>query len=413
MRVLTLEQRARRHEKIFEFDEAAHLYFRAAWLEQSGANRFSNLMRAASCKERAQNWRQQSGLWERLAYELAKSTGWEFPDRMESFRSRHLEPGQLGIFHIISYTEWMSPSSELVHLVKGEEEIGLRRLQRAWAYQWGAEEAEASGRLTHAARLWRLAGLSFADEHCPLQDRYREAARSFLHGATSTLHAGEWVPMTFVASVPWNSTSIEWGDPKPKTSTENEVTVQDDVQTDSRTDLGWHRYAWENYLQSVKAPTAQADALDEWARELNQLQQLLVVAGDRHHGAQLYRERMQTQLRILKLRHRWMVLLFRNLYHWTSLSGSSVWRTLLTVLIVNAAILPLLYWSTGAARAGTLGPQRASFPQALIMSLANVVSLSTSSARVVTEWASALQVLQAISGYFILAFIVWVAQRFH
>lgn len=408
-----LERSARRHEKRFEFDEAAHLYFRAAALERSGNNRFSNLMRAASCKERAQNWRQQSGLWERLAYELAKSTGWKFPDRMESFRSRHLEPGQLGIFHIISYDEWMRPASELVHLVKGKEELGLRRLQRAWAYQWGAEEAEASGRLTHAARLWRLAGLSFADEQCPLEDRFREAARAFLHGATSTLRAGEWVPMIFVATVPWDSSSIEWGDPKTKATAEDHEPDQSGVQTECRTDLGWHHYAWENYLQAIKDPTAQADALDEWARELNQLQQMLIAAGDRRHGARLYQQRMQANLRILKLRRQRMVFIFRELYHWTTLSGSSVRRALLTALIVNAVILPLLYWSTGAAQAGISGQHHATFVQTLILSLANVVSLSTSSAHVVTEWATALQALQAVSGYFILAFIVWVAQRFH
>ena len=180
VRISKLERSARRHERRFEFDEAAHLYFRSAMLEKSGAaSRLSNLMRAASCKERAQNSRQQSGLWERLAYELAKSTGGRFTDQMESFRARHLEPGQLGIFHIISYNEWMSPASGLVHLGKGQEEAGLRWLQRAWAYQWGAEEAEASGRLTHAARLWRLAGLSFADEHCPLQDRFRKQRGHF------------------------------------------------------------------------------------------------------------------------------------------------------------------------------------------------------------------------------------------
>ena len=94
-RLLRLERIARRHEKRFEFDEAAHQYFRSAMLEKSGVSRSSNLMRAASCKERAQNWRQQSGLWERLAYELAKQTGWKFTDRMESFRARHLEPGQM------------------------------------------------------------------------------------------------------------------------------------------------------------------------------------------------------------------------------------------------------------------------------------------------------------------------------
>jgi hypothetical protein len=382
-------------------------------LEESSNNRFSNLMRAASCKERAQNWRQQSGLWERLAYELAKSTGVHFPDRMEAFRARHLEPGQLGIFHIISYDEWMSPASGLVHLVKGEEEKGLRWLQRAWAYQWGAEEAEASGRLTHAARLWRLAGLSFADDDCPLQDRFREAARSFLHGATSTLGAGEWVPMMFVAKVPWDSASVEWGDPKTGTVTEDRQPGPDKGLTGRRTDLAWHQYAWQKYVQGIKDSTAQADARDEWARELNQLQQMLSTVGDRYHAALLYQERMRVQHKILRLRHQWTTLLFRKLYYWTSLSGSSVRRALLTTLIVNAIIFPLLYWSTGVALAGTSEQHRASFPETLIMSLANLVSFSTSSAHVSTEWASALQTLQAVSGYFILAFIVWVSQRFH
>lgn len=413
VRMSRLEHNARRHEKRFEFDEAAHLYFRSAMLQQSGAHRFANLMRAASCKERSQNWRQQSGLWERLAYELAKSTGWKFPERMESFRARHLEPGQLGIFHIISYDEWMRPASALVQLTKGQEEIGLRRLQRAWAYQWGAEEAEASGRLTHAARLWRLAGLSFADEHCPLQDRFREAARAFLHGATSTLRAGEWVPMMFVATVPWDSTSIEWGDPKTEAVTESYKLDSNDPHSECRTDLEWHQYAWTNYLQGIRDRAAQADALDEWARELNQLQQLIIATGDRRHGAQLYQERMLVEHKILRTRRRWIPLLYRELYHWTSLSGSSVRRALLTAFIANVVIIPLLYWSTGAAQAGISGQDRASVPDTLILSLANVVSLSTSSAHLVTEWATALQALQAVGGYFILAFIVWVAQRFH
>lgn len=224
--------------------------------ESGAASRFSNLMRAASCKERAQNWRQQSGLWERLAYELAKSTGWNFTDRMESFRARHLEPGQLGIFHIISYDEWMSPASGRVHLVKGQEETGLRWLQRAWAYQWGAEEAEAGGRLAHAARLWRLAGLSFADEHCPLQDRFREAARSFLHGATSTLRAGEWVPMMFVATVRWDAKSVDWGDPKTEATSEDQKPESNESRTKYRTDLEWHQYAWQEYFEGIKGSPA-------------------------------------------------------------------------------------------------------------------------------------------------------------
>ena len=121
---------------------------------------------------------------------------------------------------------------------------------------------------------------------------------------------------------------------------------------------------------------------------------------------------MRLQIRLLRIGYQWAPLLFRRIYYWTTLSGSSVRRALFTALIVNAVILPLLYWSTGAARAGTSGRRHTGFLDVLILSLANVVSLSTSSAHIVTEWASVLQVLQAISGYFILAFIVWVAQRF-
>jgi hypothetical protein len=411
-RVSRLERIARRHEKRFEFDEAAHLYFRSAMLEKSGASRSSNLMRAASCKERAQNWRQQSGLWERLAYELAKETGWKFTDRMESFRARHLEPGQLGIFHIISYEEWTKPANTLVHLDEGEE-TEVRWLQLAWAYQWGAEEAEANGRLGHAARLWRLAGVSFADERCPVQDHYRQAARSFLHGATCTLRSGDWIGMLRVTEEPWNTKTIDWGDPRTKAATEDQEPGSNDIRDKLLTDLQWHQYAWEEHLEDIKDPGDKAKAREEQERELNQLQQLLIAAGDRSYAARCYQERMRVQLEILRIRHQWMALLFRKLDYWTSRSGSSVRLALLTTFIVNALLLPLLYWSTDAAWGGTSGQHRASFSETVIMSLANVVSFSTSSAHVVTEWASALQVVQAISGYFILAFIVWVTQRFH
>ena len=90
------------------------------------------------------------------------------------------------------------------------------------------------------------------------------------------------------------------------------------------------------------------------------------------------------------------------------------WRRLplLIALAVNAGVLPLLYWSTGVAHAGALGAHRASFVDTLILSLASLVSFSTTRAHITAQWASALQTLQALSGDFILAFILWVAQRF-
>jgi hypothetical protein len=59
-----------------------------------------------------------------------------------------------------------------------------------------------------------------------------------------------------------------------------------------------------------------------------------------------------------------------------------------------------------------VGTAHATFVDALILSLANVVSLWTSRAHIAAKWASALQALQAISGYVILAFVLWVALRF-
>jgi hypothetical protein len=409
--VSRLERSARAHEKNFEFDEAAHLYFRAASLEGPGQRRYSNLMRAASCKERAQNWRQQSGLWERLAYELAKTTDVDFSREMESFRDRTKEPGQFGIFHIISYREWASPTSRLVHLVKGKEQESLHWLQRAWAYQWAAEEAEASGRLSHAARLWRLAGLCFINEACPLEDRLRQAARSFLHAATSTLRSAEWEPMPFVATLRWNAITIDWGDPETRESVNREVTASGKKPDKKRTDLEWHEHAWCEYLKHIGDADRKA-ALEERARELKQLQQMLISVGDRHHSVQAYQARMRTDIQLCRLSHRWMRLVIRQLYYSTTLSGSSVRRPLLIALAINAGVLPLIYWSTGVAHAGVVGAHRASFADTLILSLSSLVSFSTSRAHIVAQWASALQALQALSGYFILAFILWVAQRF-
>ena len=409
--VSRLERSARAHENKFEFDEAAHLYFRAAALEGPGQRRYANLMRAASCKERAQNWRQHSGLWERLAYELAKATGVDFPLEMESFRSRAKEPGQLGIFHIISYREWASPTSRLVHLAKDQEQVSLYHLQRAWAYQWAAEEAEASGRLGHAARLWRLAGMCFKQENCPLEDRWRQAARSFLHAATSTLRSVEWEPMPFVATVGWDASTIEWGDPQTRESDTGQVTARTSADDKKHTDLEWHRLAWSEYLKRIKGTERKA-ALEEQARELKQLQQMLISVGDRRHGVQAYRERMRTNIQFYKLSRDWARLVTMKLYYWTSKSGSSVRWPLLIALAVNAGVLPLLYWSTGVAHAGALGAHRASFVDTLILSLASLVSFSTTRAHITAQWASALQTLQALSGYFTLAFILWVAQRF-
>jgi hypothetical protein len=415
-RIDKLEKSARLHERKFEFDAAAHLYFRSAMLSELGTRRFSNLMRAASCKERAQNWRQQSGLWERLAYELAKSIGRKFPPQMEAFRARKADNGQLGIFHIISYDEWASPTGGLIQLVQGEEDNSLHALQRAWAYQWAAEEAEANGRLAYAARLWRLAGLSFMDPLCPLKDRQRDAARSFLHGATCTLRAGEWVETMFVATVPWDADAIEWGDPDPETIEKfrrvRAMSALNEIRSQGRTDIGWHQFAWDTFLAGINDPTSRRDALEERARELKQIQQLLIAAGDRPHGVEIYRKRMQIDIKVARLYHQWKQSLLKQLYYWTSRSGSSAVIPLFIALIVNAGVLPLLYWSTGAAYAGTSGTHRASFVDTLILSLANVVSLSTSRAYIAAQWASALQTLQAISGYVILAFVLWVALRF-
>ena len=211
---------------------------------------------------------------------------------------------------------------------------------------------------------------------------------------------------------PWNTKTIDWGDPKAKATTEDQKPDSNDIRDNLLTDLQWHPYAWEKYLEDIKEPGDKAKAREGQARELNQLQQLLIAAGDRSHAARCYQERMRVQLKILRIRHQWMALLFRKLDYWTSRSGSSVRLALLTALIVNAVLLPLLYWSTGAALEH-FGQHRASFSETVMMSLANVVSFSTSSAHIVTEWASALQVVQAISGYFILAFIVWMTQRFH
>jgi ABC-type multidrug transport system permease subunit len=170
--------------------------------------------------------------------------------------------------------------------------------------------------------------------------------------------------------------------------------------------------AWQEYLAGINDPESRRDALEEQARELKQLQQLLIGVGDRRHGVDLYRKRMRIEIKVDKLYHRWKQALLKQLYHWTCLSGSSAIRPLLIALTLNAGLLPLLYWSTGAAYAGTSGTAPASFVDTLILSLANVVSLSTSRAQIVAQWASALQALQALSGYVILAFVLWVALRF-
>jgi hypothetical protein len=219
----------------------------------------------------------------------------------------------------------------------------------------------------------------------------------------------------FVATFPWDAEAIEWGDPAPEAIEEfrrvRTMSVLYAVRG-SRTDVGWHQFAWDTFLACINDPPSLGDALEERARELKQIQQLLIAAGDRHHGVEIYRKRMQIDIKVARLYHKWNQYLLKQLYYWTSLSGSSAVIPLIIALIVNAGILPLLYWSTGAAHAGTSGTQHASFVDTLILSLANVVSLSTSRAYIAAQWASALQTLQAISGYVILAFVLWVALRF-
>lgn len=141
---------AKKADENFDFFRAYSLFVRTA-LE---FDKFEDINQANICWARAATcWEKynRSALWEFLGNRLGNLTNpnYKFPSPSN--------PGQSGMYHIISWKEWIKPENHYY----GYDLKAERKHQQAWAYMWAGEAAEIEHRFSSAGRFFRKAAISW------------------------------------------------------------------------------------------------------------------------------------------------------------------------------------------------------------------------------------------------------------
>jgi hypothetical protein len=425
-----LLKQARRYEDAFRFEDAYREYLRAADAFHArvdgddGASMNSEpfaLMRAGQCLEMLQPWRAHTAIWERLGNLLGNSIDTSLP-----FRTPKAE-GQHNLYHIISYTEWL----EGLHGVDDLARLSWKRQQQAWAYSWAAEEAEENNRYVLAARLYRKAAVTWTlnaplrsesgrlvgraalgskdPEHrnlLELSGPWLEGARCYYKAALCAQSSGDAESLARILE-PWVPAENEWG-----RSSDEYVPVDS-----GRSDLERLQECWTNYLGLARSGTSatvsadrQVAGLEDYARQLTDVQRGYARRGERKRAIRVYRRRQQIldQAHIVA-GHR-LRFFVRKLYWWTTGSGSSMGRAFLTAGLLYLIVFPLIFcfWSKFEV---SIPPTQPHFADALVFSIGNVVSITSTRFTTPSLLVSAMQASEAITGYLVLGYIVWLALR--
>jgi hypothetical protein len=425
-----LLSQARGFEDTEKFEDACRLYLLAAdaFHERPAPDDLTGmnseafaLMRAGQCLEMLQPWRAHTAVWERLGNLLGNSI-----DRSLPFRTPK-EKGQHNRYHIISYTEWLEGPKDADDLAR----LSWKRQQQAWSYSWAAEEAEANNRYLLAARLYRKAGAAWTvnaqlnreqgrlDSGVALGSRdpehqyllkpsgpWLEGARCFYKASLCAQSSGDAETLSRVMD-PWVAAENEWG-----RATGEAITVTGGHSDVKRLEECWKIYLGltRNGAQFEVSPSEQVSGLETFARQLSDIQRGFARMGERARAITVYQKRQGILDKANSLAGHRVRFASRKLYWWTTGSGSSMTRAFLTAGIAYLLAFPAVFyfWSRFGLSNSHSHPN---FADAVVFSVGNVVSITSTRYLTPSLLTSATQALEAVTGYLALGYIVWLALR--
>lgn len=363
---------------------------------------FLALVRAGLSLERFQNWRALSALWEMTGNRLGDAA---YPGH--TFPLPH-DPGQSGMFHIISWTKWKDPEAGYYR----NDEPAKRKHQQYWAYLWAAEALEAERHYRGAAKNYRKAGLaaqfsSFGDRTQPDEDgywttirverkrglKYRFAAECYFKAIKNHIAAHGVLRHSYKA------VDALWYGPTSGKTDGHEMPLSD-LQ---RLHDCWH--AFREVRTSVGDKEGCISAFEEEVRELQEIQHLLRTAGNDSQARYVFWQRRHIELKLTpwpKCFGSWLKYLFLDASNVIRISLNS-----LAFVVITFIIFPYLYLSQDIIQMtnGTDGP---SISDAILQSCAATVAVSIPEIAPAYYWGHIVSVGQSFLFYFFLIYMVYV-----
>lgn len=412
--------RARVAERRQRFDAASQSFILAARSAQRGnrpAMQIRSLMRAASCLEKAQNWRAHTATWEQLARTIEGEIHGRSGAKIE--RDMRLDAphkgGQHARFNIISYDSWDRGIAEYY----ADDQLATLKHQLAFAYTFAAEEAEASRRHVIAARYYRLASVAWEDsrwgdpdakggtEHAG--DKYREAARCVYGAARCALESNEWVAMYRVTEG-WEAYDLGYG----SMYAEEARLSLEAPDGHGESDLQRLSRLWQAYRHS--RPTAPGAVLSrslaQEIRHVTHLQQLLAQRGDQREARHLYQRRRALESQRLMAEGKNLASRLIRLYLFLTGASSSFARTAVFAATVHLVLFPILYAVAFFSAIHISGDNSSSaVVEVTVFSMANSVGLATGRQVPLTATAAAVQAVQTMSAVAFAGYLLWISLR--
>lgn len=394
-------------ETSYEF-RAAYREFLQAYdeciLADKQEDAYISLVRSGVCLERSQDWRALSALWEMMGNRLGEAAypGSRFPSPNE--------PGQSGMFHIMSWTRWSDPEKGYY---EPEDVYSKRKHQQFWAYLWAAEALQVERHHRKAAENFRKAAASVL--HSQFGDRLKKTAEGYWTEERILAKSGMKFKLAadcfFKAA---RNDVMAYGELKaPYSYTDIKWTALDKVCTtglgpDRRDDLDRLHECWAHY-RSIREPIGDsenaADAVDEELRQLTEIQHRLRNAGNEKENRGVFARRRRLEISIARGLHKIRLSLtffFLDSSLLTRIAANSVLVALLTCLII-----PFVYYRYHLLVVED-SATRASFLECILHSLASTVSTSIEQIRPTYPAGQFLTVIQSFLLFFFLAYIVFV-----
>lgn len=389
-------------------------------------------MQAARALQMSETWRAQAGVWESLGNEIGQQMG---ADSLADAGLYSYPSGRefVGRFYVISDAEWARIDSPCPD---GCTNKCSMRQKQAYAFEWAADGAESSANHADAARLYRRAGWAWekaihygkpglgegtADPAMfPSSRCLRRAVRCYAQAAFSAMLTPR-PARTLITERQWCPACVldktrETSCAHQEISAEKLPAAEDVPQTDvERLRRCWAEIAaieWRRARSYGAAESARDNAEEEGETQLAAIQGLLAGRGQTRAARRIYRMRRQylrdcwRHSHPVKRRISQAVWLFSN-------NGSSPQRLLGSLAALYLVVIPAAWWTAWRLGApvplpGRHGPLPA---EALLFSLSSVANVSNGHFTAGGWLSSLLQVVEALSAYFALGYLLYVAQR--
>lgn len=417
-------ERARAHERSGDYVAAFHAYWRAADLIEEVDRRSFVRMQAVRSLQRGDAWRAESGSWESLGNELGRELDRDRTDGRELYDGILLDGSDSdaharlaarrhdGQYNTVSDWQWDESPAGAMEAADTTSSIDRtsaeRRHRQAWAYEWAAESAISHNQFADAARLYRRAGLAW--ETSLRANRFHRAAACYHSAAlcstrtsrieTKRMVVGRWCPWCVREKETEALCPRKCSDPSigrnELDGSEALAEPWDTLSDIERIDRCWSRAAEHSTAADRRRLRDHRD------RQLADVQRHLAREGNKADARTVRRFRTRSSYRLRVLPG---PLLTAAAYATTSAMVLA-----LLLLAVYVVVLPLAWWAPGVLHVhGVAAP--APFATSIVFSLQSVMTMSNGYFAPGGSIADAAQGIEAVSAYFALGAVLWVALR--